>query len=332
MKGHHCKRRFGWDCHGLPIEFEIDKIHKITSSVEREEMGVRRYNELCREIVMRYSKEWEKTVNRFGRWIDFENDYKTMDRNFMESVWWTFKQVYDKGLVYRGTKIMPFSTACNTVLSNFEAGSNYKDVSDPAIIVTFPIIDDAQGAKFIAWTTTPWTLPSNLALAVNPAFDYVRWQDKATEQIYVCMKDRLDYVLKQGKVKGHTILEEFKGEALVGKRYQSLFPFFEGRREQGCFQVLGGAFVTKDAGTGIVHCAPGFGEDDYATCVASGIIAPGKAPVPIDQDGKYLPVIEKYAGVYIKDADKQIIADLKGEGRLFANGAVKHSYPFCWRS
>ena len=138
-------------------------------------MGVRRYNELCREIVMRYSKEWEKTVSRFGRWIDFENDYKTMDKNYMESVWWTFKQVFDKDLVYRGTKIMPFSTACNTVLSNFEAGSNYKEVGDPAIIITFPVLEEGSPVNFIAWTTTPWTLPSNLALAVNPGFDYVRW-------------------------------------------------------------------------------------------------------------------------------------------------------------
>jgi len=138
MTGHHCERRFGWDCHGLPIEFEIDKIHKIANSVEREAIGVAKYNEWCREIVMRFSKEWEVVVGRFGRWIDFKNDYKTMDCKYMESVWWAFSQMYEKGLVYRGSKIMPFSTACNTVLSNFEAGSNYKDVSDPAVIVTFP--------------------------------------------------------------------------------------------------------------------------------------------------------------------------------------------------
>jgi len=139
MKGHYVSRRFGWDCHGLPIEYEIDKAHKIKSSVDREEMGVAKYNGLCRDIVMRYSKEWETIIGRFGRWIDFKNDYKTMDKNYMESVWWTFSQIFKKDYVYRGTKIMPFSTACNTVLSNFEAGSNYKDVYDPAIIVTFPI-------------------------------------------------------------------------------------------------------------------------------------------------------------------------------------------------
>ena len=174
MKGHYVSRRFGWDCHGLPIEYEIDKAHKIKSSVDREEMGVAKYNGLCRAIVMRYSKEWETIIGRFGRWIDFKNDYKTMDKNYMESVWWTFSQIFKKDYVYRGTKIMPFSTACNTVLSNFEAGSNYKDVYDPAIIVTFPILSgDFEGSNLIAWTTTPWTLPSNLACAVNPAFEYV---------------------------------------------------------------------------------------------------------------------------------------------------------------
>lgn len=195
MTGSHCERRFGWDCHGLPIEFEIDKIHKIANSVEREAIGVAKYNEWCREIVMRFSKEWEVVVGRFGRWIDFQNDYKTMDCKYMESVWWAFSEMYKKGLVYRGTKIMPFSTACNTVLSNFEAGSNYKDTSDPAVIVTFPTLNDPNVA-FIAWTTTPWTLPSNLALAVNPKLDYVKFKDEATEKIYWCMQERLQYVVK----------------------------------------------------------------------------------------------------------------------------------------
>ena len=173
MTGYHCTRRFGWDCHGVPIEFEIDKKYKITSSAERDAIGVKEYNRRCREIVMTYSKEWEKTVGRFGRWIDFRNDYKTMDRNYMESVWWTFKQIFDKNLVYRGSKIMPFSTKCNTVLSNFEAGSNYKDTKDPSIFITFPLVDDLD-VSLIAWTTTPWTLPSNLAAAVNPEFTYLK--------------------------------------------------------------------------------------------------------------------------------------------------------------
>ena len=175
MKGHYVKRRFGWDCHGLPIEFEIDKIHKIANSAEREAIGVKRYNEMCREIVMRYSSEWRSIINRFGRWIDFDDDYKTMDTDFMESIWYTFSEMYKQGLVYKSLKIMPYSTGCNTPLSNSEAGSNYKEVSDPAIIVTFPIIGDKDGTCLIAWTTTPWTLPSNMAAAVNPQMEYVKW-------------------------------------------------------------------------------------------------------------------------------------------------------------
>jgi len=332
MKGHYVKRRFGWDCHGLPIEYEIDKTENIKSSVEREAIGVKAYNEKCRAIVMRYSKEWRQVVNRFGRWIDFDDDYKTMDTNFMESVWYTFKSVFDKGLVYRGTKIMPFSTACNTVLSNFEAGSNYKDVSDPAIIITFPAIGDKDDASFIAWTTTPWTLPSNLALAVNPEFDYVKFRDEASSKVYICLEPRLEYVLKQAKIKAHTIIEKVKGAALVGTEYTPLFEFFAERRADRCFTVIGSGHVTKDAGTGIVHCSPGFGEEDYACCIKAGIIQPGEAPVPIDADGKFTAKIEKYFGQYIKDADKNIQADLKAAGRLFAAGAIKHSYPFCWRS
>jgi isoleucyl-tRNA synthetase len=238
MTGHHCSRRFGWDCHGLPIEFEIDKIHKIANSVEREEIGVKKYNELCREIVMRYSKEWRNIINRFGRWIDFDNDYKTMDKEYMESVWYAFSEIYKKGLVYRGTKIMPFSTACNTVLSNFEAGSNYKEVSDPAIIITFPAVTKYQGVSFIAWTTTPWTLPSNLCLAINQNYDYVTFLDETADKKYICMKERLAYVVKQAKIAKHKVLEEFKGAALLGSEYESLFPFFEDRRADKCFTVI----------------------------------------------------------------------------------------------
>lgn len=335
MTGHHCSRRFGWDCHGLPIEFEIDKIHKIENSVQREELGVKRYNELCREIVMRYSKEWRSIVNRFGRWIDFDDDYKTMDAKFMESVWYAFSQIFKKGLVYRGTKIMPFSTACNTVLSNFEAGSNYKEVSDPAIIITFPAITskaNLQDVNFIAWTTTPWTLPSNLALAVNKAGDYVIFLDEATNKKYICMKERLQYVAKNAHIKKHKVLEEFKGEAIVGTEYTSLFNYFEDRRQEGCFRVIHSDHVTTDTGTGIVHMAPGFGEDDYLACIKEGLIKPGEAPVPIDQDGKFLPKIADYHGIYIKEADKQIQQDLKTNGRLLAAGSVVHNYPFCWRS
>jgi isoleucyl-tRNA synthetase len=174
---------------------------------------------------MTYSKEWEHIVGRFGRWVDFENDYKTMDAKFMESVWWAFKQIYDKGLVYRGSRIMPFSTACNTVLSNFEAGSNYKDTKDPALFVTFPLVEDPDTC-LIAWTTTPWTLPSNLALAVNPEFTYLKIKDEEKGKVYILAEPRLKEVLKQANIKKHTVIEKMKGKDLVGKQYVPLFDYF----------------------------------------------------------------------------------------------------------
>lgn len=281
--------------------------------------------------MMTYSKEWEAIVGRFGRWIDFQNDYKTMDRSYMESVWWAFKQIHDKGLVYRGSRIMPFSTACNTVLSNFEAGSNYKDAKDPALFVTFPLVDEPD-TSLIAWTTTPWTLPSNLACAVNPAFVYLKIRDEEKGKVYILAEPRLKEVLKQCNIKAHTVLEKLLGKDLVGKRYVPLFDYFAHLSEQRCFTVIAGKFVTEGAGTGIVHCAPGFGEEDFNACLAEGLVQPGKVPMPMDDDGKFLPTVSHYAGLYFKDADPLIMKDLKERGRLVASGTIVHSYPFCWRS
>jgi len=279
---------------------------------------------------MTYSKEWEKIVGRFGRWIDFENDYKTMDHWYMESVWYAFKQIFDKNLVYRGSRIMPFSTACNTVLSNFEAGSNYKDAKDPALFITFPLVDEPT-TSLIAWTTTPWTLPSNLACAVNPDFVYLKIHDQEKDKIYILAEPRLKDVLKQTNIKKHKVLEKIKGKDLVGKKYVPLFDFFK-EWEQKCFKVLEGKFVTKDVGTGVVHCAPGFGEDDYAVCLANGLVDPGNVVMPMDDDGKFLESVPPYHGMGFKEADPQIIKDLKEKGRLVALGSIVHSYPFCWRS
>lgn len=331
--GHHCERRFGWDCHGLPIEYEIDKTYEIKSSAEREAIGIEEYNRRCRAIVMKYSKEWETVVGRFGRWIDFKNDYKTMDRNYMESVWWAFKQIHDKGLVYRGSRIMPFSTACNTVLSNFEAGSNYKDTKDPALYVTFPLEDEPE-TSLIAWTTTPWTLPSNLACAVNPEFTYLKVQDEEKGKIYLLAESRLKDVLKQTNMKKHKVLEKVKGSDLIGKRYIPLFEYFntKERAERKCFTIIAGKFVTADAGTGVVHCAPGFGEEDYKVCLEYGLVEPGDVVMPMDDDGRFLSSVPDYAGQYFKEADPQIMKDLKERGRLVASGTIVHSYPFCWRS
>jgi isoleucyl-tRNA synthetase len=228
--GHHVTRRFGWDTHGLPIEFEIDKELGIKTRDDVLKLGIPKYNAECRKIVMRYSSEWEKIVGRLGRWIDFQNDYKTLDPSFMESVWWVFKKLYKKGLVYRGFKVMPYSVGCSTPLSNFEANMAYRDVRDPAVVVSFPLVDEPE-TKLVAWTTTPWTLPSNLALCVNPDLDYVKLKDKKTGEVYILCEARIAQLYpptKKGKPEDeYEVLDKFKGIQLKDKQYVPLFPYFE---------------------------------------------------------------------------------------------------------
>ena len=291
-------------------------------------MGIAKYNQECRSIVMRYSGLWEHVVTRFGRWIDFENDYKTMDIRFMESVWHVFQQLFRKGLVYRGRRIMPYSNACNTVLSNFEVQQNYKEVDDPSVHVAFPLKNDPN-VKLLAWTTTPWTLPSNLALAVNPDFVYVKVKDPKRNEVFILAECRLKDFFGKEKFE---VLEKLKGSDLVGLEYVPLFDFFLDRQKDGCFKVQSAGFVTDSDGTGIVHCAPGFGEEDYKLCVEKKIIHPDNPPVPLDENGRFTKEVSTYAGMYVKDADKVIMEDLKQLGRLAKKGVIKHNYPFCWRS
>ena len=220
----------------------------------------------------------------------------------MESVWWAFKQIFDKNLVYRGSRIMPFSTKCNTVLSNFEAGSNYKDTKDPSIFITLPLVEDPE-VNLMAWTTTPWTLPSNLAAAVNPDFVYLKIKDEDKNKIYIVAECRLKETCKQANIKKHTVIEKIKGKELVGKAYIPLFNYFESWKEQKCFTIIPGKFVTKDAGTGVVHCAPGFGEEDYKACLEHKLVQPGKLVMPMNDDGQFLPSVTDYAGMHFKDAD-----------------------------
>ncbi|DBA71115.1 hypothetical protein WJX79_007299 [Trebouxia sp. C0005] len=350
--GHYCPRKFGWDCHGLPVEFEIDKKLNIQTKEDVLKMGIDKYNEECRSIVMRYSKEWEKTVKRIGRWIDFENDYKTLDPSFMESVWWVFSTLFKKGLVYQGFKVMPYSTGCTTPLSNFEAGLNYKDVPDPAVKVSFPLDDDEDNAEMVIWTTTPWTLPSNLALCVHPEFVYVKAKDPATGHVYIVAESLLHElpgaVPKESKKKdkgkaepkkgGFEILKKMKGSQLVGRTYKPMFPYFASLKaapgsDKGAFRVVADGYVTSDAGTGIVHQAPFFGEDDYRVCKKFGIVQIGGESVcPVDASGKFTEEITDFAGQYVKAADKEIISAIKTMGRLVDNQTFTHSYPFCWRS
>ncbi|CAM9582566.1 unnamed protein product [Chrysoparadoxa australica] len=338
--GHHVRRRFGWDCHGLPVEYEIDQALGIKSRDDVLKMGIKTYNEHCRGIVSRYTKEWEGTVSRLGRWIDFKNDYKTMDPEFMESVWWVFKTLFEKGLVYRGHKVMPYSTGCSTPLSNFEAGLNYKNVHDPSVTIAFFLKDDPNAA-FLAWTSTPWTLPSNLALCVHPELEYLKVKDKASGRTYYIAEARLVQLYpaiggKKWKPEMAADLYEIEGKLvgadLVGISYKPLFPYF-GHREGTSFRVVSDAYVTSEDGTGIVHQAPAFGEDDNRVCTAHGIVAKGEdMPCPVDASGNFTAEVTDFAGQYVKDCDAGICAALKAQGNLIHKDSFLHSYPFCWRS
>uniref|UniRef100_A0A1B0CA15 Isoleucine--tRNA ligase, cytoplasmic n=2 Tax=Lutzomyia longipalpis TaxID=7200 RepID=A0A1B0CA15_LUTLO len=330
QQGYHVDRRFGWDCHGLPIEYEIDKVLGIRSPEDILKLGIKNYNDECRKIVMRYANEWEQIIGRMGRWIDFKNDYKTLYPTYMETLWWIFKQLYQKGLVYKGVKVMPYSTACTTPLSNFESGQNYKEVQDPAVTVTFPIVDDPDKAVMIGWTTTPWTLPSNLSLCVHPDLEYVRVKEVSTGRVIILMEARLEAVFKSAK--SYEILERFPGKKLAGLRYQPLFDYFL-KYKDVAFRVLLDDYVTEESGTGVVHQAPYFGEDDYRVCLANGVITRDQEIIcPVDASGRFTDEVKDFRGQYVKDADKNIIAMLKKTGRLYHAGTMKHSYPFCWRS
>ncbi|XP_062589372.1 isoleucine--tRNA ligase, cytoplasmic-like [Saccostrea cucullata] len=329
--GYHVERRFGWDCHGLPVEYEIDKTLGIKCPKDVRKMGIKAYNDECRKIVMRYSTEWQEIVTRLGRWIDFDNDYKTMYPSFIESIWWVTKELHRRGLLYKDTKIVPYSTACNTPLSNFEAVQNCKLVEDPSVIVTFPLLDEPNVA-LIAWTASPWTLPSNLSLCVNPNMNYVKIKDNATEKVFIMMEARLETLFKKNDE--YTVLKKYEGLALEGLRYNPIFPYFKYMREKtGAFQVLLDEQVSSKSGTGVVPLSPYFGEDDYRVCLKYGVITQGMDIIsPVDETGKFTDEIEDFKGLYVKDADKCIIKYLREKGRLVHQATFKHKYPFCWRS
>ncbi|OMJ24610.1 Isoleucine-tRNA ligase, cytoplasmic [Smittium culicis] len=330
--GHYVERRFGWDCHGLPVEYEIDKSLGIRFKQDVLDMGIDKYNAACRSIVMRYASEWEKTVERLGRWIDFKNDYKTLNISFMESVWWVFKQLFDKGQVYRGVKVMPYTTGCKTPLSNFEASQSYKDVTDPAVVVGFKVIDQ-ENTYLLAWTTTPWTLPSNLALCVNPKIQYIKIFDEESSKHFILSENRLASIYKDPKKSKFKIISKHLGSELAGIKYTPLFDYFKAEYESRAYRVLVDMYVTDEDGTGIVHQAPGFGEDDYRVCLDNGIIDEiSGVPCPVDEDGRYTPEVSDFVGVYVKDADKDIMKRLKLSGNLIKQGTLVHSYPICWRS
>ncbi|ORY34091.1 tRNA synthetases class I-domain-containing protein [Naematelia encephala] len=336
--GHHVERRFGWDTHGLPVEHEIDKALNIKGKEDVMAMGIDKYNEACREIVMRYAGEWKDTVERMGRWIDFETGYKTLDFTFMESVWWVFGQLWEKGQVYRGLKVMPYSTACTTPLSNFEAGEDYRDTQDPAITVAFPLVDDPS-TSLLAWTTTPYTLPANLGVCVHPDFTYIKIHDFERDQNFILLENLLATVYKGYDPKKKDNKPKFKkigsfqGKDMVGWRFTPMYDYFTEQYEDRAFRVLSDTYVTDTSGTGIVQQAPAFGEDDHRIAVQHGVVRDDELPpCPIDEAGRFTSEVPEYQGIHVKDADPQIIKDVQKKGRLIVRSDINHSYPFCWRS
>ncbi|KAG5930661.1 Isoleucine--tRNA ligase, cytoplasmic [Claviceps africana] len=332
MKGYHVERRFGWDTHGLPIEHEIDKKLGISGKAAVTKFGIEKYNEECRAIVMRYASEWRSTIERLGRWIDFDNDYKTMDPKFMESLWWVFKQLFDKGQVYQGHRVMPYSTVLTTALSNFEANQNYQDVTDPAIVVSFPLLDDPN-VHLLAWTTTPWTLPSHTGLAVHPDFDYIKIHDNRSGKIFILLEQLLSTLYRDPKKAEFSRIGNIQGKDMLGWRYKPLFNYFYDEFKDRGFQVLNATYVTADSGTGIVHQAPAFGEEDYNVAMAAGVINEKRPPPdPLNDTGHFTSKVSDFAGMHVKEADKHIIKYLKATDRLVVESQLRHSYPMCPRS
>lgn len=337
MRGKYVERRFGWDTHGLPIEALAQDALGIAGAPEIKAIGVDKFNEQCRSMVLKYVSEWRKTVTRMGRWVDFDNDYKTMDFGFMESVWWVFKQLWNQGRVYKSHRIMPYSWKLSTPLSNFEAGSNYKDVQDPTVTVRVKALDGLEKIEGLAgstvylliWTTTPWTLPENLMICAGAAIDYVAVRDLTDDAkpVYIMAKARLSTIFK--KPEQYEVVAEFKGDTLKGVSYEPIFPYFADKRAEGAFRVLNDDYVTTDDGTGLVHIAPAYGEDDFRVCKAAGMNAFAD---PLDDACAFTDALPEYAGRFCKDCDKDIIKRLKAEGKLVHQATIVHSYPFCDRT
>jgi isoleucyl-tRNA synthetase len=352
MRGHPVERRFGWDCHGLPIEALAQEALGLSGTGEILERGVDVFNEQCREMVQTYVEEWRKTILRMGRWIDFDNDYKTMDVDYMESVWWVFKQLWDKDRVYKSYRIMPYSCKLATPLSNFEANKNYKDVQDPAITIRLRVVEGQdsispelgeQAALYLtAWTTTPWTLPENLALCVGKEIGYVIVEDLESGDHLVFAEARLAaYDKSLGKAlssnseaagqrgEKYRLMRRVVGADLVGLRYEPVFSYYANDpAQQNSFVVLEDGFVTTEDGTGIVHIAPAYGEDDFRICRRAGI----DLVDPLDAEARFLEPVTDYVGLFCKDADKAIIRKLKEDGKLVQQSTILHSYPFCERT
>jgi isoleucyl-tRNA synthetase len=325
MRGRRVERRFGWDCHGLPAEVQTEKELGISGHPEITAFGVQKFNDACRTSVLRYTREWRDYVTRQARWVDFDHDYKTLDLDYMESVMWALKSLWDKGLMYEGFRVLAYCWRCETPLSNTETRMDdvYRDRQDPALTVWFQL---ETGERILAWTTTPWTLPSNLALAVGPDVEYAVMEEDGER--YVLAASRLAAYEKE--LAGATRVGTLLGSELVGRRYEPMFDYFADRElfgTQEAFQVLGADFVSTDDGTGVVHMAPGFGEEDQLACNAAGI----PTLCPMDEHGQYTAEVKDWVGQHVFDANPHVIRHLKDQGVVVRHDSYDHPYPHCWR-
>ena len=318
MKGYKVIRKAGWDTHGLPVELEIEKKLGISGKEQIEEYGVEKFVKECKESVFTYVSMWEKMTNQIGYWVDMENPYVTYHNPYIESVWWALKQMWDKGLLYEGHKVMPYCPRCGTALSSHEVAQGYKDVKDLTCIAKFKVVGE-ENKYILSWTTTPWTLPSNLALCINKAYTYI--EAKVGDEVYVLAKDLADKVLGEE----YEIVREFKGEELLGTKYEQLMPF--GKVEGKAFEVIHGDYVTLSDGTGIVHIAPAYGEDDSLVAKANGITFINL----VDREGRFVEEVTPWAGKFVKKCDESICKWLEENNKLFKSERHMHSYPHCWR-
>jgi isoleucyl-tRNA synthetase len=320
MRGRRVERRFGWDCHGLPAEVKAEQELGISGHPEITAYGIGRFNDACRTSVLQFTSDWEEYVTRQARWVDFEHDYKTLDLTYMESVMWAFRTLWDKGLIYEGYRVLAYCWRCETPLSNTETrmDDTYRDRQDPAITVGFEL---DTGELLLAWTTTPWTLPSNLALGVGPDIDYAVLELDGRRMIIAA--DRLGAY--EAELGAATRVATITGAELVGRRYRPLYDFFAAT--PNAFQVLGADFVSVDEGTGVVHMAPGFGEEDQVACNEVGI----PTVCPMDEHGRYTAEVPTWSGTHVFDANPLVVRELKARGLVVRHDTYHHSYPHCWR-
>ncbi|VVB79155.1 Isoleucine--tRNA ligase [uncultured archaeon] len=314
MQGFNVPRKAGWDCHGLPVEVQIEKKLGLNSKKDIQKHGEAKFINECRESVFSYIETWNKSTKKLNYWVDLDGRYATLDNNYIESVWWSLQQLYNKKLLYEAHKVVPFCPRCETPLSSHEVAQGYKKVKEDSVVVKFRL---SSGENLLVWTTTPWTLPANVAVAVNPKIDYVFIEER---EVFIIAKEQASRLFEEPN-----IIKTVKGKDLLGKEYSPLFPYFAGLK--GAFKIIPGDFVTTEDGTGLVHIAPAFGEVDYDVCKKE------KVPFvqPVDETGRFTAEVPDYKGQFIKETDKLIIERLKMNDQLYSTIPYEHDYPFCWR-